>query len=60
MNLSTKIRMNLYLYERKALQNLKRQFRRWYAALSVDELVTNRRLTARIDRIERMFQTALG
>ncbi len=41
--------------EKRILAKLREEFRRWYGRLSVNELVSNKRLVAEIEAIERML-----
>ncbi len=41
--------------EKRTLAKLREEFRKWYGRLSVAELVSNKRLVAEIEAIERMF-----
>lgn len=40
---------------RAALATIKRELRKWYGAISVDELVGNRELVLEIETLERML-----
>ena len=45
----------LHPEEKRTLAKLREEFRKWYGRLSVAELVSNKRLVAEIEAIERMF-----
>ena len=40
---------------RVALASIKKELRKWYGTISVDELVENRELTLEIETLERML-----
>lgn len=46
--------------EKRILAKLREEFRRWYGRLSVNELVSNKRLVEEIEAIERMLSPIPG
>ena len=46
--------------EKRILTKLREEFRRWYGRLSVNELVSNKRLVEEIEAIERMLSPMPG
>lgn len=52
--------MGLKPEEKRILEKLRDEFRRWYGRLSVTELVSNQRLVAEIEAIERMLNPLRG
>lgn len=40
--------------------NLRNQFREWYATLSISELIVNRRLTQRIEILEKRLSALVA
>jgi hypothetical protein len=46
--------------EKRILAKLRDEFRRWYGRLSVNELVSNKRLVEEIEAIERLLNPLPG